>query len=71
MNSVTALSANPFLRSIEDRLRERLGDMQCTAFGSEYVAFHASRDEAVRNLLEDRNSGMMIREEAEEYELVS
>ena len=47
MNSTTALSANPFLHSIEDRLRERLGHMQCTAFGSEYVVFHASRDEVV------------------------
>ena len=108
MGSVAALPANPSLQSAEDRLRERLKETRRTALSSEYVAFHASRDEvialaksdnlselrpayvigfirlrsgkllyhyevinAVRNLLEDKNGGMMIREEAEEYELAS
>jgi len=47
MNSVTALSSNPFLHSIEDRLREQLKEMRRTSLGSEYVAFHAGRDEVV------------------------
>ncbi len=47
MNSVTALSTNPFLHSIEDRLREQLKETKQTSLGSEYVAFHASRDEVV------------------------
>lgn len=47
MNSATALPADPSLQSMEDRLREQLKEMKHTSFGSEYVAFHASRDEVI------------------------
>ena len=32
---------------MEDRLREQMKDVKRTSLGSEYVAFHASRDEVV------------------------
>ena len=54
MCSATVLPATLSFRSIEENLRERLKDMQYTAFGSEYVAFHASRDEVVALAGSDR-----------------
>ena len=32
---------------MEDRLREQIKDIKRTSLGSEYVAFHASRDDVV------------------------
>ena len=47
MSSVGILPANPSLQSMEDRLRQQLKEMKRTSFGSEYVAFHVSRDEVI------------------------
>ena len=47
MSSVSILPVNPSLQNMEDRLREQLKEVKRTSLGSEYVAFHASRDEVV------------------------
>ena len=47
MSSVGILPVNPSLQNMEDRLRERLKEVKRTSLGSEYVAFHASRDEVI------------------------
>ncbi len=47
MCSATALPKNTSLQSMEDRLRERLKEVKRNSLGSEYVAFHAGRDEVI------------------------
>ncbi|MCY4364081.1 MAG: hypothetical protein OXE42_18195 [Gammaproteobacteria bacterium] len=47
MCSATVLPASPSFQSIEEKLREQLKEMKRTSFGTEYVAFHASRDEVI------------------------
>ena len=47
MCSATVLSASRSFQSIEEKLREQLKEMKRTSFGSEYVAFYASRDEVI------------------------
>ena len=47
MCSATALPTDSSFQAMEDRLRERLKEVKRTSFGSEYVAFHASRDEVI------------------------
>ena len=47
MNSVATVPAGPALQGLEDKLREQLQTTQRTSFGSEYVAFHTSRDEVI------------------------
>ena len=47
MCSATALPTDSSFKGMEDRLRERLKEVKRTSFGSEYVAFHASRDEVI------------------------
>ena len=44
---VTTLSTDTSLDVLEQQLRERLKAVKRTSFGSEYVAFHASREEVV------------------------
>ncbi len=43
----TALPADASAEALEERLRERLKRVKRTPFGSEYVAFHTSREEVV------------------------
>ena len=47
MCSATALPKDTSLQSMEDRLRERLKEVKHNSLGSEYVAFHAGRDEVI------------------------
>ena len=47
MCSATALPKDTSLQSMEDRLRERLKEIKRNSLGSEYVAFHAGRDEVI------------------------
>ena len=47
MCSATALSTASSLQGMEDRLRKRLKEVKRNSLGSEYVAFHAGRDEVV------------------------
>ncbi len=47
MRSATALPTDSSLQSVEDRLRERLKEVKHNSLGSEYVAFHAGRDEVI------------------------
>ena len=47
MCSATALPKDPSLQSVEDRLRKRLKEVKRNSLGSEYVAFHAGRDEVI------------------------
>ncbi len=47
MRSATALPKDTSLQSVEDRLRERLKEVKRNSLGSEYVAFHAGRDEVI------------------------
>lgn len=47
MCSASVLPAGPSFQSIEEKLRERLKEVKRTSLGSEYVAFHASRDEVI------------------------
>ena len=47
MCSATALPTDSSLQSMEDRLRERLKEVKRNSLGSEYVAFHAGRDEVI------------------------
>ena len=47
MCSATALPTDSSLQTIEDRLREQLKKVKRTSLGSEYVAFHAGRDEVI------------------------
>ncbi len=47
MGSVTPLPAGLSVEILEDRLRERLKEVKHTSFGSEYLAFRASRDEVI------------------------
>ena len=47
MSGAIAFSANPVTQIIEDKLREQLKAVKRTSMGSEYVAFHASRDEVI------------------------
>ncbi len=47
MCSDTALPADSSMHSMEDRLRERLKEVKHNSLGSEYVAFHAGRDEVI------------------------
>ena len=47
MTSAITLPNKPSLETLEERLRERLKAVKRTSFGSEYVAFHASREEVV------------------------
>ena len=47
MCSATVLPANPSFQSVEEKLREQMKEVKRTSLGSEYVAFHASRDEVI------------------------
>ena len=47
MGGVTTLPTDLSVEMLEDKLRERLKGAKRTSFGSEYLAFHASRDEVV------------------------
>ena len=47
MSGATTLPANPVTQTIEDKLHEQLKAVKRTSMGSEYVAFHASRDEVI------------------------
>ena len=47
MCSATALPKDSSLQGMEDRLRERLKEVKRNSLGSEYVAFHAGRDEVI------------------------
>ena len=47
MSSAATLPADLGLHGVEDKLRERLKEVKHTSFDSEYVAFHASRDEVI------------------------
>ena len=47
MGSATALPTDSSLQGMEDRLRERLKEVKRNSLGSEYVAFHAGRDEVI------------------------
>ena len=47
MCSATVLPANPAFQSIEEKLREQMKEVKRTSLGTEYVVFHASRDEVV------------------------
>lgn len=47
MGGVTTLPTDLSVEMLEDKLRERLKEVKRTSFGSEYLAFHASRDEVV------------------------
>ena len=47
MCSAPALPTDPSLQGMEDRLRERLKEVKRNSLGSEYVAFHAGRDEVI------------------------
>ena len=47
MCSATALPTDTSLQGMEDRLRERLKEVKRNSLGSEYVAFHAGRDEVI------------------------
>ena len=47
MCSATAFPKDTSLQSMEDRLRERLKEVKRNSLGSEYVAFHAGRDEVI------------------------
>ena len=47
MCSATALPKDTSLQGMEDRLRERLKGVKRNSLGSEYVAFHAGRDEVI------------------------
>ncbi len=47
MCSATALPKDSSLQSVEDRLRKRLKEVKRNSLGSEYVAFHAGRDEVI------------------------
>ncbi len=45
--SATTLPVNASVKALEEQLRERLKAVKRTSFGSQYVAFHASREEVV------------------------
>ncbi len=47
MCSASVLPTSLSFQSIEEKLREQLKEMKRTSFGTEYVAFHASRDEVI------------------------
>ncbi len=47
MCSATALPTDSSFQGMEDRLRERLKEVKRNSLGSEYVAFHAGRDEVI------------------------
>ena len=47
MGGFTILPSDLSVEILEDRLRERLKGVKRTSFGSEYLAFHASRDEVI------------------------
>lgn len=47
MSGAIAFSANPVTQIMEDKLRDQLKAVKRTSMGSEYVAFHASRDEVI------------------------
>ena len=47
MSGAVAFSTNSVTQIIEDKLREQLKAIKRTSMGSEYVAFHASRDEVI------------------------
>ena len=47
MCSATALPKDTSLQGMENRLRERLKEIKRNSLGSEYVAFHAGRDEVI------------------------
>ena len=47
MCSATALPKDTSLQGMEDRLRKRLKEVKRNSLGSEYVAFHAGRDEVI------------------------
>ena len=47
MGGVTILPSDLSVEILEDRLRERLKGVRRTSFGSEYLAFHTSRDEVI------------------------